>query len=154
MILFTSASRLTAFMTRSCSSCSRLSRRSSRRVFLSLRTKARRKQKARRPKSPGRLTSSIDCCESSGSFDDFDNRLRLDHHLRLVEQMEALHQQLVAAALDVQDAEASADIVLCRHLSAHQLALLCISGDFKAIGVEQRLRELFFLSADHVADAV
>jgi len=45
---------------------------------------------------------------AKSALDHFDDRLGLDYHLILIEQMEALDKQFMASAFDVKDAEASA----------------------------------------------
>src|SRR5437764_11371391 len=54
---------------------------------------------------------------------DFEDRLGLDDHLVLIEEVEALDEQFVAAALDVQNAEAGARVLRRGGLGGHELAL-------------------------------
>src|SRR5438046_9909668 len=88
----------------------------------------------------------------SSALHDLEDRLGLDDHVVLVEQVEALDEQLVAAAFDVQDAEEPAGVAGELAFGRHQLALGGVSADLVARRIVQRLRELLFLRADHVAD--
>src|SRR5687768_16517744 len=70
----------------------------------------------------------------------FDDALGLDDHLALVEQVEALDEQLVAAALDVEHAEVPAGAVgVGRAVGGHQLALAGIRRNLVPRRVVQRL---------------
>src|SRR5438874_10202165 len=81
------------------------------------------------------------------SFDHFDNRLCLDHHLAFVEQVEALHEKLMRAALDVEHAKRRARIVAGGGLGGHQLALGSVADDLMLGGIVERLTQLLFLRA-------
>jgi hypothetical protein len=85
------------------------------------------------------------------ALDYFEDRLGLDDHLVLIEEVEALDEQLVAAALDVEHAQRGARFLVAgsRRSSARASRRRC---DLVLRRVVQRLRELLFLRADHVAD--
>lgn len=111
-------------------------------------------KKGARGRAPWCFGCRLKACttKKSGAADDFEDGLGLDDHLVLVEEMEALNEQLVAAALDVEDAERGALLILRGDFGGHQFALAGVIGDLVLGGVVQSLSELFFLGADHVLD--
>ena len=70
------------------------------------------------------------------ALDHFDDRLGLHDHLRFIEEVEALHQQLMAAAFDIQHAKARAFFGGRRRFVMAFRHSLCV----RAIGTRPRRR--------------
>src|SRR5688500_18493486 len=95
------------------------------------RRSARRPKKTRGPKPACRSFALpvLDRAMVRVLLRDLEDSLGLDDHLVLVEEVEALDEQLVAAALDVEDAHRGAGFRRRRGDARHQLALLRVVGD-------------------------
>src|SRR5439155_5795251 len=97
------------------------------------------KQKSPDAATPGlRVLRWRDAALSLGHLKD---RLRLNDHQVLVEQVEAVDLQLLAVALDVEHAEEPAHVPVALRLAAHQLPPGGVADDFLLGRLVQRLRE-------------
>src|SRR5437588_4316641 len=76
---------------------------------------------------------------NSGALEHLDDRLGLHDHLRFIEEMEALHQKLVAAAFDVQDTKACTFFGCRGRLRGNQLTAIRVGHDRVLGGAIERL---------------